>query len=65
MKLKHALIFIVFGYCLDFTGSLFKITHAPNADALLIAGTVLKISGFLLFLYKILTHPKARDFLNW
>ena len=65
MKMKHAVIIFVFGLCLDFIGALFKIMHYPNADTLLIVGTVLKVLGGLLFLYKLLTHPKAKEFLNW
>lgn len=65
MKLKHAIIFLVVGYCIDFWGYLQKILHAPGADSFLMIGTILKISGSLLVLYKILTHPKAKDFLNW
>ena len=65
MKLKHALIIIVFGFCFDFIGTLLKILHAPNADNLLIIGTILKVFGTLLLLYKILTHPKAKEFLDW
>jgi hypothetical protein len=65
MKLKHAIIVIVIAYCVDFWSSLQKILHSPNADTILIAGTILKISGWLLLLYKIITHPKAKDFLNW
>jgi hypothetical protein len=65
MKLKHVIILIVIAYCVDFFGSLQKVLHSPNADTILITGTILKISGWLLLLYKILTHPKAKEFLNW
>ncbi len=65
MKLKHALIIIVFGYCFDFIGALQKILHEANANNLLIIGAILKVSGILLLLYKILTHPKAKQFLDW
>jgi hypothetical protein len=65
MKMKHAIMIFVFGLCFDFIGALFKIMHYPNADTLLISGTVLKVLGGLLFLYKLLMHPKAKEFLNW
>jgi hypothetical protein len=65
MKIKHAIILLVTGYCCDFIGALLKIMHYPNGDLLLIFATILKISGALLLLYKILTHPKLKDFLNW
>jgi hypothetical protein len=65
MKMKHAVIIFVCGLCLDFIGALLKIIHNPNADTLLIIGTVLKLLVGLLFLYNLLTHPKAKEFLNW
>jgi len=61
MKLKPALIFIVPGFCIDFVGALLKIQHAPNADILLIPGTILKVAGTILLLYKILTQSKAKN----
>ncbi len=65
MKTKHALIIFATGLIFDFIGALFKIMHWSNADTLLIIGTVLKISGLILFLYKLLTYPKTKDFLDW
>lgn len=65
MKIKHAIILLVTGYCLDFIGGLFKIMHYPNGDLLLLLATIIKISGALVLLYKVLTHPKLKDFLNW
>jgi hypothetical protein len=65
MKTKHAVIIFVFGLCFDFIGVLFKIMHYANADTLLIVGTIFKVVGGLLFLYKLLTHPKTKEFLNW
>jgi hypothetical protein len=65
MKIKHALVYLAVGYCCDFAGALLKILHHQYADELLIAGTVFKIAGMGLFVIKLLTHPKAKEFLNW
>lgn len=65
MKTKYTLIIFVMGYCFDFIGSLLKILHYANADTLLIVGALFKVSGLLLFLYKILTHPKIKELMNW
>ncbi len=65
MKLKHALILLVLGYCVNFVGALLKILHRENADTLFITATFLEILGMLLLLYKILTHPKVKEFLDW
>ena len=65
MKIKHALILLAFGYCLDFVAGLRKILHAPDANTWFILATVLKITGVILLVYKIITHPKAKEFMNW
>jgi hypothetical protein len=35
------------------------------ADFLLMVGMILKVLGVVLFMYKVFTSPKAKDFLNW
>ncbi|AMJ66227.1 GldL-related protein [Hymenobacter sp. PAMC 26628] len=65
MKAKHAVVLFVFGLCADFIGALLKIMHWAGADALLIMGMTLKVIGALAFLYKLVTHPKVKDFLYW
>lgn len=65
MKAKHALLLFVLGLCTDFVGALFKIQHWAHAGTLLIVGMTLKVIGALLFTYKLLTHPKVKEFLNW
>jgi len=64
MKAKHALLLFVLGYCFDFMGALLKIVHYPTANTTFLMATALKIIGALLFLYKLLTYPKLKDFLN-
>jgi hypothetical protein len=65
MKIKHALIYLAVGYCFDFVGALYKILHYEYGDQLLVVGTVFKVVGLMLFVVKLLTHPKAKEFLNW
>ena len=62
MKAKHAVSILVFGYCLDFIGALFKILHTTEADMTLTAAAILKVVGALLFLYKLTNYPKIKDF---
>ena len=65
MKIKHAILLLILGYCCDFAGALFKILHMMYADPLLVVGMILKVAGLLLLAYKLFTHPKAKEFLNW
>jgi len=65
MKTKHALIIFILGLALSFIGALFKLMHWPFASILLIVSIFLEIAGGILFLYKLLTHPKVKEFLNW
>ena len=64
MKFKHTIIILAAGYCVDFLAALRKIMHAPDADTLFVIGTILKITGVVLLVYKLITHPKTRDFMN-
>lgn len=64
MKAKYALAILVMGFCFDFAGGYFKITHQGGADTILLFAMVLKIVGALLFLYKLWVYPKFQDFLN-
>ena len=64
MKAKHALIILVIGYCLDFIGALYKLEHWENGDNILVTATIFKVVGAIIFLIKLLTHPKVKEFLN-
>jgi hypothetical protein len=64
MKAKYSIGLLVFGYCLDFIGGLLKIMHMGMADAVLVIAAICKISGAVLFLYKLTSYPKWKDFLN-
>jgi len=45
-------------------GGLFKIMHRQGADTILTIAAILKIAGALLFLYKLVTYPTWKEFLN-
>ena len=64
MKAKHALMLLALGYCFDFIGALFKLEHWEYADQIFIVSTVCKVTGTIVFLLKLLAHPKAKEFLN-
>lgn len=65
MKTKHALFLLAMGFVIDFIGVFVKILHTQYADALMFLGMLLKVIGLLLFVYKLFTNPKAKEFLNW
>jgi hypothetical protein len=65
MKTRHAVILVIFGLCLDILGALFKILHLTGADQMLIVAAMFQVSGGLLFLIKLLTNPKLKEFLDW
>ncbi len=64
MKLKHGVIILAAGYCIDFAGAWMKITHQANANETMLAATVLKIAGVIIILVKLLSHPDLRDLFN-
>ena len=65
MQIKHLLAFIIFGFIFTIIGSLFKIQHWPYAVGIYTIGTLLKVIFGILFIYKILTTDKFKEFLNW
>jgi len=65
MKTKHALIILAMGYLVYFAGLSYKLTHWGSGDSILIVAAVLKILGVVIFLIKLFTYPKVREFLNW
>ena len=64
MKAKHALILLLSGYCLDLVGAGMKMLQLGNGSTLLFVALILKLTGGLVFLYKLVTYPKWKDFLN-
>jgi hypothetical protein len=64
MKAKYAISLLVFGYCLDFIGGFLKILHTAEADTTLAIAALLKIIGALIFLYKLTTYPKIKEFMD-
>lgn len=65
MKIKHTLIAIVLGNLIVFIGALIKITHSSSSSLFLSTGLAIIIGGGLAFLYKLSTHPKVKEFLNF
>ena len=65
MKIKYRIILLIIGYCLQVFGALQKILHAPIADKVLIFSTWTIIAAWLIILFKLLTHPKFKEFINW
>lgn len=64
MKTKHAVAVLFFGFALTIIASFAKITHQPWANWLLLTSTIVEVIGLILLAYKLITHPKLKDFLN-
>ena len=64
MKTKHVVIFWLLTMPLVALGALFKIQHWEGAGVLLTTGMLLQSLAYILILWKLLTHPKLREFMN-
>ena len=64
MKARHALVLYALGLCGDVIGGLFTVEHWAGGREILLAASVLKVSGILLLLAKLLAYPKIKEFLN-
>lgn len=65
MKVKHAVMMLALGYALNFIGAFLKIMHRASADAVLLIAMVFSVTGISVLLYKLVTYPKVKDFMNW
>jgi hypothetical protein len=65
MKIKHTLILFAIGYGIDMIATWEKIMHMRYADFFLFIALIVKLVAVLLFIYKLLSHEKGKDFLNW
>jgi len=64
MKAKHAFVAFLVGLLISLTGAIFKIEHWSGGDLLLLTGLTLQLSGAVVFLHKLLTHPGSKGFFN-
>ena len=68
MKAKYAIFVFLAGFLLNLMGAWLKITHLSfgtiNGNSCLTIGSVLQSLGIVLIIYKVLTYPKFKDFLN-
>ncbi len=64
MKTKYAIIILALGFLIDVIATPFKLMHWSYANEMILLRTLLVFVGGILLLYKLLTHPKLKDFLN-
>ncbi|HEX2608269.1 MAG TPA: hypothetical protein VHK91_12860 [Flavisolibacter sp.] len=64
MKAKHAIILLALGFCLDLVVVLLRTLHVRASGDISLLAALLKIGGGFLFIYKLVTYPKWKDFLN-
>ncbi len=65
MKTKHAILIFNIGLLFSIIGTIIKILHLPFSQIILLIGLITELIGVILFLYKLFTYPKFKDFLNW
>ncbi|UEG50366.1 hypothetical protein LK994_02610 [Ferruginibacter lapsinanis] len=63
MKYKHILSLFLVGVIVYLIGVVFKITHAPHANTIIIVAVATMITAVILAIIKILT-TKNNSFLN-
>lgn len=64
VKAKHTILLIALGFCLDFAGGLLKTAHSSHAYGVLVAATLIKATGVLLFAYKVIRYEGFRKFME-
>jgi hypothetical protein len=64
MKTKHTIILIALGFAIGYLGTLTKVLHRSEANALLTIGTIMKVVGILWLAYKVISYEGFRKFMN-
>ena len=64
IKYKYILTLFLIGVAFRIFGAVVKITHAPNADLILIFSSFLMIVGVILMIIKIIATKDKKSFLN-
>ena len=68
MKIKHIVIIILIGFCLEFVCFTFFTMNWPfgaEMKIVRIIAMILKLIGIISLSYKLLTNSKFKEFLNW
>jgi hypothetical protein len=61
MKQKYPVILLVIAAIVYALGVMFKITHAPGADKMLLVSKILGGIGAVLFIYSLATDTKSQQ----
>ena len=61
MKQKYPVILLVIAAIVYALGALFKITHAPGADKMLLVSKIIGVIGVVLFIYSLITDKKPQQ----
>ena len=66
MKIKHAIIIFLIGYCVNVIAVLLRILHLflNFSDIIFTVSTIFTVTGVILFACKLLTSEKFKDFLD-
>jgi len=64
MKYKYIISLFLVGVACRVIGVLFKITHAPHADQIILVSTVIIVAAIIMAIIKIITTKNKDSFLN-
>ena len=64
MKAKYTILMIAIGFCLDFLGNLLRTMHAAHANNVLVVAAIFKVTGVVLFAYKVVRYEGFRKFME-
>ena len=64
MKYKYIISIFLAGVACRVIGVLFKITHAPKADIIIMVSTIIIVSAIVMAIIKIITTKNKDSFLN-
>ncbi len=64
MKYKYIISIFLVGVACRVIGTLYKITHWPNADRIILISTIIIVAAIVLAIIKVITTKNKDSFLN-
>jgi hypothetical protein len=64
MKFKYSILLFIIGWFLIILGVVFKFMHYSGSESLVTVGKIVQIIAIIIFVIKVIKHPKVKEFFS-
>jgi hypothetical protein len=64
MKFKYSILLFIIGWFLVILGVVFKFMHYTGSESLVTVGKIVQIIAIIIFVIKVIKHPKVKEFFS-